>query len=56
MTQTALPASHLKLTELNVLMAHRQSYSLQTPEQKPKAFMRSGCHTKTQLHGADVTY
>lgn len=56
MTQTALPASHLELTELNVLMAHRQSYSLQTPEQKPKAFMRSGCHTKTQLHGADVTY
>lgn len=56
MTQTALPASHLECTELNVLPAHRQSYSLQTPEQKPKAFMRSGCHTKTQLHGAGVTY
>lgn len=37
MTQMALSASHLELTELNVLMAHRQCYSLQTPEQKPKA-------------------
>lgn len=27
MTQTALPASHLKLTELNVLMAHRQLFT-----------------------------
>lgn len=41
-----VPVPHLELKELNVLMADSQSYSLQTLEQKPKAFMWSGYHKK----------